>query len=276
MHWGLTAFERKRIERIATDHPYFDMHAPLLTKKELRTILAQCPRKTGPQVIVEVKNELGIAHAPETQEKRTLAEALHDASFVPSFRRMVVLSIFCLLLVLFMTLTVPGKAFAEEIYSLVIDFVDGVFGISNVVPTKNDSTLNFSSLPDDIETLQELTTVIGSSILISDNTLSSFQYSVMEGKVLTVRSRYETHDGKSFSVVQRIDESGIFWTSRNDVDGSVFAITSNNGLDLYTMTATDGAAVIKGYAESYMITITSRTIDIAELLSYAKAMHPVT
>lgn len=125
MHWGLRAFERKRIERIALDHPYFDMHAPLLTKKELRTILAQGPRKTGPQVIAEVKNELGTAHAPATQKKRTLAEALRDASFVPSFRRAVVLGLLSLLLILFMTLTVPGRAFAEELYSLIVEFING-------------------------------------------------------------------------------------------------------------------------------------------------------
>ena len=68
MHWGLRAFERKRIERIALDHPYFDMHAPLLTKKELRTILAQGPHKTGPQVIAEIKKELGLVYAPLTQK----------------------------------------------------------------------------------------------------------------------------------------------------------------------------------------------------------------
>ena len=36
MNWGLASFERKRIERIATEHPFFDMHAPLLNKMELR------------------------------------------------------------------------------------------------------------------------------------------------------------------------------------------------------------------------------------------------
>jgi len=275
MHWGLTTFERKRIERIALDHPYFDMHAPLLTKKELRTILAQRPRKTGPQVISEVKKELGMEYVPATQKKRTLTEALCDASFVPSFRRTVVLSVFCLLLVLFMTLTVPGKAFAEEIYSLVIDFVDGVFGVSNIAPTTNDFIMDLSSIPDDIDTPEELSKKTGLPVLIADDTLSSFKYSIMEEKVLTIRSRYEASDGRSYSVIQRIGGLDTLWTSRDDVNGIVLTIATDGEFKLFSMTANDGTVVINGYAESFMITITSRTLEESELISSIEKLHYV-
>lgn len=256
------------------DHPYFDMHAPLLTKKELRTILAQGPRKTGSQVVAEVKKELGLVYVPLTQKKRTFAEALRDASFVPSFRRTVILSIFCLLLALFMTFTVPGRAFAEEIYSIIIELVDGVFGVSNVAPTTNESKPDMSSIPDGIETPQELSIEIGFPLLIADDSISSFTYEVLENKLLTVKTIYDTPDGKRYSIIQRINGSSTLWASGNDMNNCVFVASTEYGLDLYVMTTNDGSAIIKGYAESYTITITSYTIDASELLSYAQKMYP--
>ena len=154
------------------------MHAPLLTKKELRTILAQGPRKTGPQVIPEVKNELGTAHAPATQKKRTLAEALRDASFVPSFRRAVVLGLLSLLLILFMTLTVPGRAFAEELYSLIVEFINGSLNAYSINPTpeNDESSASLSLLPNDLQIPSELSGLIDHPVYISDDTVVSFFY----------------------------------------------------------------------------------------------------
>ena len=99
MHWGLTTFEKKRIERIALDHPYFDTHAPLLTKREIAAIVKEGSHKSGYQVIAEVMAELGITYVPAKRKKRSFREALRDMSFVPSFRRSVALGLLCLLLI---------------------------------------------------------------------------------------------------------------------------------------------------------------------------------
>ncbi len=274
MHWGLTEFERKRIERIALDHPYFDMHAPLLTKKEIHAILAQGPRKTGPQVIAEVKEELGINDVSLKHQKRTLIDALRDASFVPSFRRTVVLGALCLLLVLFMTLTVPGKAFAEEIYSLVINLVDNVFGVSNMTPTPNDSKLDMSSIPDGIETPRKFYIETGYPLLVTDDSLLSFNYDVLENKRLTVRSRYKVSAEKKYTITQFVYNPDVLWSSSYDTSGSVYATTTAFGLDLYIMTTHDGSTVINGYSEAYMVSIMSRTMSVSELLTCVENVHP--
>ena len=213
MHWGLTAFERKRIERIASDHPYFDMHAPLLTKKELRTILIQGPRKTGSQVVAEVKKELGIAHAPVAQEKRSFADALHDFSFVPSFRRTFVLSVFCLLLVLFMTLTVPGKALAEEVYSIIVNYVNSTLKARSTLSSTSQSNWDFLSLSDGIDSPTVLAKELNCSIAITTDKLVNFRYTPIDANSLIIRTKYQDKDGKTYVLEQELYQDGFLWGS---------------------------------------------------------------
>lgn len=273
MHWGLTAFERKRIERIALDHPYFDMHAQLLTKKELRTILAQGPRKPGPQVIAEVKNELGIAHAPETQEKRTLAEALHDASFVPSFRRMVVLSIFCLLLVLFMTLTVPGRAFAEEVYSIIVNYINGSLRARNSSPSSPHNDENFLSISGNIDSPQALSVELDYAIVISTDKLISFSYMPVETHSMRIKSKYQDNYGKTYYLQQIIYSENSNWGYASEYDGTPVQIQSSINITMFGGVSEDGTNKLVGFVSPCLIQLSSKQLSIAELTEIANKLQ---
>jgi hypothetical protein len=275
MHWGLTAFERKRIERIALDHPYFDMHAPLLTKKELRTILAQGPHKTGPQVVAEVKKELGIAFTPVTQEKRTLAEALRDASFVPSFWRAVVLSIFCLLLALFMTFTVPGRAFAEEVYSIIMEYVNGTLRARNSIPSKDGEKPDFSSIPDDLETPQELSVYVDYPIYITTNALTAFDYEIVTPEIMTIISQYETTDGKAYVVYQRLKGPHVSWGASFDSTNVPIEVETSSGLKMNLCNSNDGDMYAFAFTDSYSLKVASPVFSSNELLAILRSMYSI-
>ena len=277
MHWGLRAFERKRIERIALDHPYFDMHAPLLTKKELRTILAQGPRKTGPQVIAEVKNELGTAHAPATQKKRTLAEALRDASFVPSFRRAVVLGLLSLLLILFMTLTVPGRAFAEELYSLIVEFINGSLNAYSINPTpeNDESSASLSLLPNDLQIPSELSGLIDHPVYISDDTVVSFFYNPHNSSGIVIKTIYETNDGVRYTIYQKIYNPNAHFVSDTEIDSSLMEFDSNLGFTMYAGTSDDGISLAVGFQEQCVIRVTSESLSVPEIIDVANSIYPV-
>lgn len=275
MHWGLTAFERKRIERIALDHPYFDMHAQLLTKKELRTILAQDPYKTGPQVVAEVKKELGIAYAPITQKKRTFAEALRDASFVPSFRRTVVLGVLSLLLVLFMTLTVPGRTFAEEVYSIIIEFVNGSLKSYHFAsPESEASFYEVPAIPEDVQSPQELSTLIGLPVYYTDDSLVSFYYNSNSSRI-TMKTQYAAENGNLYMVYQRIYASNINYGTDTEIDDSFEQFADDSGVTMYAGIASDGINIIIWYPDQSIVRITSDTIPISELKSIANSIHKV-
>ena len=275
MHWGLTTFERKRIERIALDHPFFDMHPQLLTRKELRAVLSQGPRRYGPQVIAEVRRELGMISAPDCQNKRTFAEALRDASFVPSFRRTVAVVALCLLMIFFMVFTVPGRAFAEEVYSIVIEFTDGLFGAYNNIPSENSAVPDFTSLPQDIGTLQELAELLNCPLYACDDELIGFEYDVESSSVLVVTSRYETENGQSYAICQEYYGSSTFWGASVEAERNSVQVSTPIGIEMYVDQSEDGTVYAIGFHEMYMIYVSSRDISTEDLKTILHEMHRI-
>ncbi len=276
MHWGLTAFERKRIERIALDHPYFDMHAPLLTKKELRTILAQDPRKTGSQVVAEVKKELGIAYAPATQKKRTLAEALRDASFVPSFRRTVVLAVLSLLLVLFMTLTVPGKALAEEVYSIIVNYINSTLKARSTSSSTSQSNWDFLSLSDEIDSPAALAKELNCPIVITPDKLVNFRYTPIDANSLIIRTKYQDKDGKTYVLEQELYRDGFLWGYGSDYSDSPIQVQSSIDITMYGGISEDETNKLSGFTSTYWIRLASKQLSLSELTQIAERLHFVS
>lgn len=269
MHWGLTEFERKRIERIALDHPYFDMHAPLLTKKEIRAILAQDPRKTGPQVIAEVKKELGFNDASVTQQKRTFMDALRDASFVPSFRRTVVLGALCLSLVLFMTLTIPGRAFAEEVYTIVIQFINNSLKAQHPSSSQSEQHWEFLALSNDIDSPTLLAETIKQPIIISPNKRIAFRYTAINDDYLIIRTEYQDENGKPFTVSQEIINPDSAWGYGIDYSTEPIVIPSGINIPMYVGITNDNTIVLVGFTEQSIFRVSSIYHTSAELAQMA-------
>ena len=276
MHWGLTAFERKRIERIASDHPYFDMHAPLLTKKELRTILAQDPRKTGSQVVAEVKKELSIAYAPVTQEKRSFTDALRDASFVPSFRRTFVLSVFCLLLVLFMTLTVPGRAFAEEVYSIIVNYVNNALMARSTLSSTSQSSWDYLSLSDEIDSPTALAKELNCPIVITTDKLVNFRYTPIDANSLIIQTKYQDKNGKTYVLEQELYRDGFLWGYGSDYSDSPIQVQSSIDITMYGGISEDETNKLSGFTSTYWIRLASKQLSLSELTQIAERLHFVS
>lgn len=272
MHWGLTRFERKRIERIVLDHPFFDMHAPLLTKKELRAILSQKPQKTGPQVVAEVKKELGLDAAPVAEQQRTLMDALRDVSFVPSFRRTIVLGVFSLLLVLFMALTVPGRAMAEELYSIVVDFADGMFGAYNSVPLQGHLTSDYTSLPKGIQTIEELAAYLDCPLYSTHDELMQFDYDIVASDTLEIILQYQNKDGNSYTMYQKIYGENTSWGVSAEAEWGPVPIDSPLDIQMYLNHANDGTVYAIGFSEKYTIYIFSQDLSPDALTTVLKGV----
>lgn len=273
MNWGLASFERKRIERIALEHPFFDMHAPLLNKRELHAALAQGPKKTGPQVIAEVREELGISHSPNLQERRSFAEALRDASFVPSFRRTVVLAALSLLLVLFMTVTVPGRAFAEEVYSIIINLVDGMLSAYNTIPSHNINSSDFASLPSDLETPHELAKYIDCPVFVSNDTLTFFEYDTDTPEVLSCLSQYKNSQELSYVISQEMYGPSISWGASVDTQSDSVEFETPSGIKLFLNQSHDGTFFAIGFYDSYTLNISCKDVSQEEFISILKRIY---
>lgn len=276
MHWGLTTFERKRIERIALDHPFFDMHAPLLTKKELHPILAQGPHKTGPQVIAEVKKELNMKYVPVIEKKRTLIEALRDASFVPSFRRTVVLGVLCLMMVLFMTLTVPGRAIAEEVYSIIVNYINGYLQANSSSPVSSAPDWDFLSLAADLNSPSALAKELDCSIVVTDDELTSFRYVPIDSHSLLIRSKYHNNEGKSYVIEQKLYSEDILWGYGADMYTDAPQVQAGIDIKMYGGSSVDGAISLVGFTSNSTIQILSKQLTASELIPIAKKLYYVS
>ena len=276
MHWGLTTFEKKRIEKIALDHPYFDTHAPLLTKREIASIVKEGSHKNGYQVIAEVMAELGITYVPAKHKKRSFREALRDMSFVPSFRRSVALGLLCLLLVLFMTFTAPGRAFAEEVYSFIVEFVDGAlrsYHQSNSQPD-NDSFPSTFSLPENLHSPQELAVLLNDPVYCSDDSLVSFYYR-SSGSGITIKTKYINNSGDNYMVFQRIHLTSDSYSTYTEIDSSFNSFETANGTTMYAGIASDGVKTIIWYPSRSVVSITSESILLQDLQTIAASIHEV-
>lgn len=273
MHWGLTIFERKRIERIALDHPFFDMHPQLLTRKELRAVLAQGPRKSGPQVIAEVRKELGMIYAPDCQNQRTFAEALRDVSFVPSFRRTVAVVALCLLMIFFMVFTVPGRAFAEEVYSIIINLVDGMLSAYNTIPSHNINSSDFASLPSDLETPHELAKYIDCPVFVSNDTLTFFEYDTDTPEVLSCLSQYKNSQELSYVISQEMYGPSISWGASVDTQSDSVEFETPSGIKLFLNQSHDGTFFAIGFYDSYTLNISCKDVSQEEFISILKRIY---
>lgn len=268
MEWRLTSFERKRILAIALDHPYFDGRKPLLTKKEMAAILEQRRQRTGEQVLREVMAELGKSYDP-TPRRRTLREALGDAFYAPAFRRTAVLLALALLLTFFMTVTVPGRALAEELQRVVVTFADGALHFSNTVPAPAQEQLDFSLVPPTAEEAEAFAELTRLPILLSRDEDVRFRYELWE-ESLFISTVYRTPDGKRYRVDQDFYAPGTYWGvgfNAQDYTEIPSPIRYDAEITLYAGVAADGTPFIQGFADAFHLTIMSSDMTLSELES---------
>lgn len=275
MHWGLTTFEKKRIEKIALDHPYFDTHAPLLTKREIASIVKEGSHKNGYQVIAEVMAELGITYVPAKHKKRSFGEALRDMSFVPSFRRSVALGLLCLLLVLFMTFTAPGRAFAEEVYSIIINFVEDALKASNNIPFQNHDAPDFTIIPEDLDALEDLSRYIDYPLFISNDSLTAFDYYVMTQEELIVISQYETTDRKPYVIYQQFKGPNVSWGISIEMQDNPIKIDLSSELNMFLGHSSDGDVQAIGFADSFSLRVASPVLTDDELMAVLQRVYKI-
>ena len=274
MRGKLTFFERRRMLSIALDHPCFDGRKPLLSEGEMAAALARGRQKTGQQVVAEIMAELGRSYTPASR-RRSLREALEDVSFVPAFRRTVILGALALLLALFMTLTAPGRALAEEARRIVVNFTDGNLNFHNSYPVPADgSALDFSLVPPTAEDPEELAELTGFPILLSEDEQIRFEYNSWRGG-LSVSSAYLTPDEKRYTLTQEFYAPGTLWGTGFDAQAYAqipSTIRYEGEITLYAGVSETGCFVT-GFADAFTLTMMSSSMTLPELTACLERIY---
>ncbi len=61
----MTAREWRRLQKIALDHPFFDVFPPPLSEKEAEELMAQFPHKSGKEFVDSIYASLGMGRPKE-------------------------------------------------------------------------------------------------------------------------------------------------------------------------------------------------------------------
>ena len=131
----LTWLERKQIEKVAFDHPFFDVPGRVLSRKDAKEIIRSVEnRKTGTQIVTEAYAKLGVSYSASIDEHPSLLENLKEIFSVPAIRRVGIIAIAVILIVVFFAATPVGRTIAES----VIRYFVTLFDDGEVVFSKND------------------------------------------------------------------------------------------------------------------------------------------
>ncbi|MBQ7278784.1 MAG: hypothetical protein IJR17_06270 [Clostridia bacterium] len=271
MNWGLTIFERRRMEKMVLDHPYFDAHGPLLSRRALRRVLRQGTKKTGHQVVHQVQMELGLPLSP--LPRRRLIDALGDGMYVPSFRRTVAIAILILAFVAVLTLTEPGRAMAAEWFEVIIEYRDGSLQASSGVPVQQEE-VNFLTLPDDIGTPREVAKYLSCPIYVTDDPMSECTLDVEENTLLMI-ARYRLEGERSYVIFQTVYAPGVAWGFGTEAATAPIQRELPNGLLMELNLSNDGTVHASGFGENYILHISISDGTIEELTDILSRVYPL-
>lgn len=132
----LTWIEKKQIERIAFDHPFFDMHGTVLSKKEAKAIIRSTEtRKSGIEIVSEACDKVGIPRPDSVDNRSSIFDNLKEVFSIPVARRIGIIAIALILLIVFFAVTPTGRAIAES----VIRYIATLFDDGRLVVNQSDN-----------------------------------------------------------------------------------------------------------------------------------------
>lgn len=158
----LTWIEKKQIEKMAFDHPFFDIPGSVLSKKEAEAIIRSAEaRKSGVLIVSEACDKAGVPRPDFVDNHSSVFDNLKEIVAIPAIRRIGIIVIALILLVVFFTATPTGRAIAES----VIRYIGTMLDDGRVVYNRNDNTVQMNPVfrvPDseEGETLEQECNII--------------------------------------------------------------------------------------------------------------------
>lgn len=130
----LTWIEKRHIEKVAFDHPFFEMNGKVLSKKEAKAIIRSAEtRKSGTEIVTEACDKAGVPHPNFVDSRSSIFDNLKEVIAIPAIRRIGIIAIALILLVVFFAATPIGRAIAESVIKYIATlFDDGILAINQV------------------------------------------------------------------------------------------------------------------------------------------------
>jgi hypothetical protein len=147
----LTWIEKKQIEKMAFDHPFFDIPGTVLSKKEAKAIIRSAEaRKSGAEIVAEACDKAGVSRPDSVDNHYSVFDNLKEVFAVPAIRRIGIIAIALILLVAFFATTPIGRSIAES----VIQYLVTLLSDGSITVSQNDNKEPLVVIPNTDETNQ--------------------------------------------------------------------------------------------------------------------------
>ncbi len=240
---NLTWIEKKQIEKIAFDHPFFDTHGTVLSKKEAKAIIHSAEmRKSGTEIVTEACDRAGVPRPDFVDNHYTVFENLKEVIAIPAIRRIGIIAIALILLIVFFTATPTGRAIAES----VIHYIATLFDDGSLAVSQSDNKTILFNLDhygdNDIEFQEDQTEFVyldsfddfiratGKTPFVLPLSFSEIYYVYdPEVEYLELYSTYDTSNGRITTYQLWDVETSVFTTTTgyevcNDDDSVFYSI----------------------------------------------------
>ena len=267
----MNIFEWYSLRKKATDHPFFDAHPHMLSKKESDKIVKEQSTMSGKEFVDSIYAELGKERpnsSPEyTSSNREANKSIRTIS-IPRIRKVAIALGMVLLFVLFFALTPSGRAMADT----VIRFVFSVFDTNAILDllTQDDYSemqIEYSESDNQPESaIKIFSDATGRYPLILDLQCQDVQY---DNDNYSFMSFYNTDEGYSIVTMQEWDLKAIHTIIAN---GKFVQV---NDSDLYYSVDNDDASiwVILILDESILNIFANSPVGIEEILNVLQNSH---
>jgi len=255
--------EWSRMKKVAFDHPFFDRKAHVLTEREAERILRKHMIPNGAEVLRRARIECNLPDSIPTQKGD---EVRHKAINPRTYRGLVALAAI-LILVGFFMFTKVGTALAHAAYEIIVQILDGTLvSRNNKIPDEVDP-IDFSSLPSEFTSLEDVAQATGRPILIPDDesTLVSFSTVVLGSEMIVFNSTYISGEGKQYTLVQTIHNDDSLWSGAIDLSGELETIILPVGITVYIGQMEDGAVFAQAYSSGLDLNISSIDLTLQEM-----------
>lgn len=261
----LTWIEKKQIEKMAFDHPFFDIPGSVLSKKEAEAIIRSAEaRKSGVEIVSEACDKAGVPRPDFVDNHSSVFDNLKEVFAIPVIRRIGVIAIAVILLVIFFVATPIGRVIAESVIQYIVTlFEDGRLVVNQkdnekvLFLTENDEYLGQDEQDEGNDTenivpigsFEDFTMTTGKTpitLMLSPTKL----YYIIEPEIdyLALYSIYDTFDGKITACQIWDAESMVSSTLAGylvyDADESIYYSIEEDGSIYCTRVMTDSVFTV--------------------------------
>lgn len=272
---NLTWIEKKQIEKIAFDHPFFDTHGTVLSKKEAKAIIHSAEmRKSGTEIVTEACDRAGVPRPDFVDNHSSVFDNLKEIVAIPAIRRIGIIAIALILLVVFFTATPTGRAIAES----VIHYIVTLFNDGRMTVNRSDSEaklIPIYQVPDSgeeeiqeqenrdiyVNSFEEFTTATGvQPMVLSLPYTELYYYHDIYTDYLKLNALYETSKGTV--------ETFQIWNTEPmiSVTSSEFAIYDADPSIYYSVEGDGTVTVMKFMEDSIVGIVTKGSFTVNDLI----------